>query len=149
MPPIHFDDLAVGERLRIGEWTIDREECVGFARSWEPQPHHLSEEAGGASPFGRMTVPSLYLFAICTRLFFDFERPFAVLAMLGKDALELPKPAYPGDRLVYETECTGSRASQSRPDRGIVTLHDTLTAEDGRLVLRQDVKLLLARRDGA
>lgn len=149
MGRIYLDDLAVGTRLRIGEWTIDADECVEFARRWEPQPHHLSEAAGQASPFGRMTVGSLYLFAICTRLFFDFERPFAVLAMLGKNALELPKPAYPSDRLVYETECTESRASQSRPDRGIVTLHDTLTADDGRVVLRQDVQLLLARRAGA
>ncbi len=142
----YLDDLSVGQRLEIGRWTIDPADCVPFAERWEPQPHHLDEAAGAASPFGRMTVGSLYLFAICTRLFFEFEPKFAVLAMLGKNALTLPSPAYPGDTLVYETEVTQHRPSRSKPDRGVVTLCDTLTAEDGRVVLQQDVDLLLQRQ---
>lgn len=144
----YLEDLVVGASFRIGEWLVSPEECVAFAERWEPQPYHLSESAAGSSLYGRVTVCSLYLFAICTRLFFDYDRPFAVLAMLGKDSIVLPSPAYPGDRLLYETRCTGCRASRSRPGAGIVTLSDSLSAECGRVVLRQDVNLLLARRSG-
>ena len=142
----YLEDLVVGESLRVGEWLISTEECVAFAERWEPQPYHLSESAGRSSLYGRLTVCSLYLFAVCTRLFFDYEKPLAVLAMLGKDKILLPNPAYPGDRLLYETRCTDSRKSRSRPEAGIVTLSDSLSTECGRLVLRQEVKLLLARR---
>ena len=146
MPTLHLDDLAVGDRLRIGEWRIEADDCAAFAERWEPQPHHLSEEAGAASPFGRMTVGSLYLFAICTRLFFDFERPFAVLAMLGKNALTLPNPAYPGDTLVYETECVQHRPSRSKPDRGLLRMKDTIENQRGEPVLEMVSKLLVRRR---
>ena len=142
----YFEDLVVSDTLRIGEWLVSAEECVGFAERCEPQPYHLSESAGRGSLYGRMTVCSLFLFAVCTRLFFDYEKPLAVVAMLGKDNVSLPNPAYPGDRLEYKTQCTDSRLSKSRPDTGIVTLSDRLCADGGRVVLRQDVKLLISRR---
>ncbi len=146
MNETYFEDLDPGEPIRIGEWRISKEESVAFAEEWEPQPHHVDEEAAGRSLHGRLTVCSLYLFAVCTRLFFDYEKPLAVLAMLGKDEVVLPAPAYPDDRLVYETRCLDKRPSRSRPGAGIVTLEDTLGTESGRIVLSQKVKLLLARR---
>jgi acyl dehydratase len=142
----YFEDLAVGEPILIGQWSISKSECVAFAEAWEPQPHHVSETAASSSLHGRLTVCSLYLFAICTRLFFDYERPLAVLAMLGKDEVVLPSPAYPGDRLSYWTRCIERRLSRSRPGTGVVTLEDTLSTDSGRIVLGQKVRLLVARR---
>ena len=121
-------------------------QCVAFADTWEPQPHHTSEVAAANSIHGRLTVCSLYLFAICTRLFFDYEKPLAVLTMLGKNEIVLPNPAHPGDRLYYRTRCTAKRPSQSRPGTGIVTLEDNLSTEPSRLVLNQKVTLLVAQR---
>ena len=146
MATTYLEDLAVGESITIGEWLISKAECVAFAETWEPQPYHVSEVEVCSSIHGRLTVCSLYLFAICTRLFFDYEKPLAVLAMLGKDEIVLPNPAYPGDRLIYHTRCTDRRPSRSRPGTGIVALDDTLSTESGRLVLTQRVKLLLAQR---
>ena len=142
----YFEDLEVGRTISIGEWLVSKAQCVAFADTWEPQPHHTSEVAAASSIHGRLTVCSLYLFAICTRLFFDYEKPLAVVAMLGKDNVSLPNPAYPGERLLYETRCIDSRVSKSRSDTGIVTLSDRLSTVGGRVVLRQDVKLLLSRK---
>jgi len=142
---ITFDDLKVGTRLSVGSWAVNREEAIALARRWEPQPHHLDEAAGAA--FGGLTVCSLYLFGVCTRLFFDHDPPFAVLAMLGKEGLRLPKPARSGDVLVYRTEVVEQRRSKSRPDRGIVVLRDELAREGGEVVLAQDVSLLMQGRD--
>jgi len=140
---ITFDDLPLGTRLDLGRWRVDREAAVAFAREWEPQPHHVDDAAAAASPFGGLTVCSLYLFGICTRLFFDHDPPIAVLAMLGKEGLRLPNPARPGDVLVYMTEVVERRRSESRPDRGIVVLRDELAREAGEVVLSQDVTLLV------
>ena len=116
-----------------------------LARRWEPQPHHIDEEAALRSPFGGLTLCSLHLFAICTRLFFDMREPIAVLAMLGKDEVRLPNPARPDRELRYTTTCSDKRLSRSRNDRGIVALDDRLEDHEGKEVLVQKVTLLVAR----
>lgn len=146
---IYFEDFRVGERRVIGVHVVPKDEAIAFARRWEPQPHHVDEAAAAASPFGGLTVCSLYLFAVCTRLFFDHAEPIAVVAMLGKDEVRLPSPARPGDALTYHTECVAKRESRSRPDSGIVTLQDAVLNAAGETVLAQKVTLLVSRRPNA
>lgn len=141
----YLDDLDVGLRIEVGTHTPSREEAVELARRWEPQPHHIDEEAALRSPFGGLTLCSLHLFAICTRLFFDMREPIAVLAMLGKDEVRLPNPARPDRELRYTTTCSDKRLSRSRNDRGIVALDDRLEDHEGKEVLVQKVTLLVAR----
>jgi len=146
MTPTYFEDLRLREWMQIGEWTIRRSDAVAFARQWEPQPYHIDEAAARTSLHGGLTVCSLYLFAVCTRLFFAYDRPIAVRAMLGKSDVELPNPARPGDRLGYESRCIYKRRSRSRPEVGIVTLEDRLSTRAGVRVLTQKVRLLVARQ---
>ena len=143
---IYFDDLEVGESLVIGSSVVPKAEAIEFATRWEPQAHHTDEDAANASSFGGLTLCSLHLFAIVTRLFFDYERPFAVIAMLGKDEIRFPKAARPDEELTYTTDCVDKRVSKSRPGAGIVTLHDTLTNPHGEIVLSQTVSLLMERQ---
>ena len=143
---IYFEDFKVGQLYLIGTHLMPKDEAIEFARKWEPQPYHLDEAAAETSLYGGLTVCSLYLFAVCTRLFFQHEDQIAVTAMLGKDEVRFPKPARPGDALTYYTECVTIRASRSRPDSGIVTLLDTLYNPAGETVLTQKVTLLVSRR---
>lgn len=140
-----FDDLVVGERLLVGRCTPSRAEAIELARRFEPQPHHVDEEAARGSIYGGLTLCSLHLFAICTRLFFDMRDPIATLAMLGKDEVRLPAPARPDEELVYWTTCVDKRPSRSKPDRGVVVLEDALENPRGEAVLTQKVTLLVAR----
>lgn len=141
-----FDDIPVGYRSLVGRVRVPVEESVAFAQQWDPQPFHVDEGAAKESIYGGLTLSSLHLFALCTRLFFDHEDHIAVLAMLGKDEIRFPRPARPGEDLCYETECIERRASSSRPDRGIIELRDTVTNEAGDTVMSQRVKLMVARR---
>ncbi len=141
-----FDDIALGERILVGRTTPSRTEAVELARRFEPQPYHVDEEAARASIYGGLTLCSLHLFAITTRLFFDMPEPIAVLGMLGKDEVRLPAPARPDEELVYWTECADKRPSRSKPDRGLLTLRDRLENPRGEAVLTQVVTLLVARR---
>ena len=143
---IYFEDLPLGERRVVGTHAVPKDEAIEFARRWEPQPHHLDEAAAKASLYGGLTVCSLYLFAVCTRLFFEQDERIAVVAMLGKDEVRLPKPARPGETLTYFSECVAKRESRSRPDSGIVTLLDTLCDPAGDAVLTQKVTLLVSKR---
>ena len=143
---MYFDDIDVGYRSEVGRYGLDRNEMVEFARRWDPQPFHIDEDGAAQSMFGGLVASSLHLFAICTRLFFDHADNIQVMAMLGKDAVQLPNPARPGDELTYTTECIGRRASKSKTDRGIIILSDTLSNQTFDPVLTQKVTLLVARR---
>ena len=143
---LFFDDIEVGYRSRVGTYTLTESEVVEFASTWDPQPFHIDKDAASASIFGGLTASSLHLFAICTRLFFDHEDRIQILAMLGKEAIRIPNPARPGDVLTYATECIQKKPSSSRPDRGVITLKDTLTNQHGQAVLTQEVALLVARQ---
>ena len=41
----HFEDLIVGQKARFGRYEVTREEVRDFARKYDPQPFHLSDEA--------------------------------------------------------------------------------------------------------
>ncbi|MCY4127989.1 MAG: MaoC/PaaZ C-terminal domain-containing protein [Gammaproteobacteria bacterium] len=144
---LYFDDIEVGYHSRVGSYTLTESEVVEFASTWDPQPFHIDKDAASASIFGGLTASSLHLFAICTRLFFDHEDRIQILAMLGKEAIRIPNPARPGDVLTYTTECVQKKPSSSRPDRGVITLKDTLANQHGQAVLTQEVALLVARRN--
>lgn len=140
-----FDDIPDDYRSVVGTWELTAEDIIAFARVWDPQPFHVDVAAATRSPFGGLVASSAHLFAICTRLFFDHEDRFQVLAMLGKDKLRLPGPARAGTTLTYRTRCVAKRTSASRPTSGIVTLADTVTDSDGVTVLSQEVTLMVAR----
>ena len=142
---LHFDDIEVGYASVVGQYRLEKSEVIEFARTWDPQPFHIDEASADESMFGGLVASSLHLFAICTRLFFDHRDNIQILAMLGKDEIRIHTPARPGDLLTYTTECVESRASNSRPDRGVIVLADTLRNQDGDLVLTQKVTLLVKR----
>jgi acyl dehydratase len=142
----YFDDIPKGYRSLVGRVRVPVAEAVEFAKRWDPQPFHIDEGAAAQSIYGGLTLSSLHLFAICTRLFFDHEDRIAVLAMLGKDEIRFPNPARPEQELRYHTECVAARASTSKPDRGIIELLDTVTNEADDTLMSQRVTLLVARR---
>ncbi len=142
---MHFlEDLPVGYSSEIGRWQLTTEEVVTFAKAWDPQPFHIDEAAATESVFGGLVASSLHIFAICTRLFFDHEDRIQTMAMLGKDKIRLSQPARATDLLIYHTECISNKASESKTDRGIIVLADTVMREDGETVMTQQVTLMVS-----
>ena len=41
---IYFEDLEVGAETEFGSYEVTREEVLEFARKYDPQPFHLSDE---------------------------------------------------------------------------------------------------------
>ena len=143
---LYFDDIPDDYRSVVGTWQLDPDDIIDFAGTWDPRPVHTDAAVAERSPFGTLIASSAHLFAIATLLFARHDDRIEVLAMLGKDKLRLPNPARAGTTLTYETRCTGKRESASRPDAGIVALADTVTDNDGNVVLSQEVTLMVPRR---
>jgi acyl dehydratase len=118
---LHFEDFAVGRKFFGGPYRVTKDEIFAFAREFDPQPHHLDEEAAKHSMLGGLSASGWQVSAIAMRL-------FAEAVILKTDNLGGPgcedgrwmKPVRPGDVLMLEVEVLNTRASASRPDIGFV-----------------------------
>lgn len=45
-----FEDYREGDAVEFGDRTVTAEEIIAFARAYDPQSFHLSEEGGRATP---------------------------------------------------------------------------------------------------
>jgi acyl dehydratase len=91
------------------------------ALTHNPQPMHLDHEIAAASEFGKPLVNSIYTFGLMVGVSVSDTTLGTLVANLGYDKLVFPAPVFVGDTLRSESECLAVRASNSRPDAGIVT----------------------------
>ncbi len=117
---IYFEDLQVGAETCFGSYDVTREEVLDFARKYDPQPFHLSDEEAAKTHFGRLAASGWHTCAMTMAMVVDNmkARRQAGLGSPGIDELRWLKPVYPGDTLRCETEILDKRASRSRPDMG-------------------------------
>lgn len=147
----YFEDIAVGDTARFGSHTVDRDEVLDFARRYDPQPFHLSDEAAAHTHFGRLAASGWHSCAmtmamLVTQMEVD---PIASLGAAGIDELRWLRPVYPGDTLRCETEVAETRASRSRPEMGTVRNRMTVYNQDDIAVLGFVAITLIATRAGA
>lgn len=122
-------DLIPGTGFQIGEKHFSRDEIIDFARDFDPQSFHLSEEAGQATHFGGLVASGWQSATGWMRLIVEFWKNEAksgrFVPKLGpspgfKDMVWL-KPVRPGDTLRYYWRVEEARLSASRPGWGLVT----------------------------
>jgi len=53
---IYFEDLELGAETYYGSYEVTREEVLEFARKYDPQPFHLSDEEAAKTHFGRIAA---------------------------------------------------------------------------------------------
>jgi acyl dehydratase len=143
---IYLDDLAVGRKFVTGSTILTLEGCKAFAYEFDPQPFHLDEAAARDSVFGRIAASGWYTAALSMRLLVQSEMMIAGgLIGLGGE-MTWPRPTYPGDTLHVESEVLAIRVSQSKPDRGVVTMRNQTMNQHGEPVQVVVVKMMVPRR---
>jgi acyl dehydratase len=106
----------------------------------------LDEEAARRSVFGRIAASGWYTASLSMRLLVDSELTIAGgLIGLGGE-VTWPRATYPADTLHVETEVLAVRTSESKPDRGIVTVRNQTLNQRGEPVQIAVVKMLVPRR---
>ena len=143
---LYLDDLAVGRKYATGMVTVSVEGSRAFAAEFDPQPFHLDEAAARASVFGRLAASGWYTASLTMRLLVDGELDIAG-GLIGMGAeIQWPRPVFPGDTLRVESEVLDVRVSESKPDRGIVTVRNQTLNQHGEPVQVAVVKMLVPRR---
>lgn len=147
----HFEDLVVGRKARFGRYDVTREEVLDFARKYDPQPFHLSDEAAAKTHFGRIAASGWHTTAMVMAMLVEHMQahPQAGLGGVGIDELRWLKPVFPGDVLSCETELLAKTRSRSKPDMGSGRIRVTAFNQHGEPVMSYVNIFLIAVRDPA
>lgn len=145
---IYFEDLEIGKPAVFGAYEVTREEVLDFARKYDPQPFHLSDEAAAKTHFGRIAASGWHtaamVMAVIARRVVNEEQ--AGLGSPGIDELRWKKPVYPGDTLEVSGEILEKTPSRSRPDIGSFRTRTTVTNQNGDVVMTFISIVLIRRR---
>ena len=148
---IYLDDLELGAETIFGSYEVTREEVLDFARKYDPQPFHLSDEAAAKTHFGRLAASGWHtcamVMAVIARHVVKEEQ--AGLGSPGIDELRWLKPVYPGDTLNVASRIVEIRPSRSKPEIGSFRSATTVTNQDGVPVLTFTSIVLMRRRPGS
>ncbi|MBW6529796.1 MaoC family dehydratase [Sphingomonas sp. RRHST34] len=144
----YFEDIAVGAVARFGHYAVTRDEVIEFARKYDPQPFHLSDEAAAATHFGRLSASGWHSCAMVMAMLVEQLRAVeqAGLGSPGIDELRWLTPVFPGDTLRCETEVLEKRVSRSRPEMGIYKSRLTAFNQHDAAVLTMVSNALIATR---
>jgi acyl dehydratase len=124
--------LEVGETVTIGSHTFDPASVVAFAKKFDPQPFHLSEETAKGSVFGALCASGWHTASAWMKC--NVAAGFSRKAWTGageapqfgpspgfKD-LKWLKPVFAGETVTYTRRVTGHRPLASRPGWHVFTI---------------------------
>jgi acyl dehydratase len=145
---IYFEDLELDVERDFGTYKVTREEVIEFARKYDPQPFHLSDEAAAKTHFGRMSASGWHTaamtMAVIARKVVNEEQ--AGLGSPGIDELRWKKPVYPGDTLHVRGKIIETTPSRSRPEMGSFRTETTVTNQNGETVMTFQSIVLIRRK---
>jgi acyl dehydratase len=148
---IYFEDIEVGRVTEFGRYEVTREEVLEFARKYDPQPFHLSDEEAAKTHFGRLAASGWHTcamtMAVIARRVMAEEQ--AGLGSPGVDELRWLKPVYPGDTLIVKGRIVEKTPSRSKPEIGSFRTETEVTNQDGVPVMRFTSIVLMRRRPAA
>ncbi|WP_028079127.1 MaoC family dehydratase [Solimonas soli] len=145
-----FEDLPLGRRFRTLGRTVTEADLVGFigvtgmTEVLFTNVEHVHKEAGYA---GRL-VPGALVFSFAEGLLMQATFQTTGLAFLSME-FEVRAPTFVGDTIHVESEVIEARASETRPERGLVRTRNRVIKQDGTPVLEYRPLRMIKRRPQA
>ena len=147
----YFEDAKVGDETLFGHYDVTREEVLEFARKYDPQPFHLSDEEAAKTHFGRIAASGWHTCAMTMAVIARYvvnDRQ-AGLGSPGVDELRWLRPVYPGDRLTVRGTVTETTPSRSKPHIGTIRTRTVVSNQDGIDVMSFTSIVMMLRRPAA
>ena len=143
----YWEDFKPGDTFPLGERVMDREEMLAFARQFDPQPFHVDETAAKRSMYGGLIASGWHTVGLVMRMMCDsYLNQSASLGAPGVDNVRWLKPVRPGDTIRAQRTVLESRASQSRPEMGLVKTRWEVFNQSGELVMTMEGTGMFQRR---
>jgi acyl dehydratase len=143
---LHFEDFQPGQSFAFGHYEVTKEEIIEFASEFDPQPHHLDEEAGKRSMLGGLAASGWHVCAMTMRMVVDgFIVKCANRGGVGSDECRWMKPVKPGDILRVEMDVLETRESKNHRNIGFVRVSARVFNQSEQVAL-VNMTPILARR---
>ena len=150
MPGKYYEAFDVGETIEHDTTrTVSEADNQRFCdMTMNQQPLHLDAEFAADTQFGRRLVNGLYTLSLGVAMTVPETTDGTIVANLGYDSVEHPKPVFHGDTLRAETTVRDKRET-SDGERGIVEMHVEVFNQDDDLVCSFDRTTLSLKREHA
>ena len=136
MAGLYFEDFEPGHVFKhvLTRTLTEMDNTLFSLMTMNPQPLHLDAEFSATTEFGQRLVNSLFTLGLVIGMTVVDTTLGTTIANLGMTDVKFPKPVFHGDTLHVETEVISKRASQSRPNAGVVELEHRGINQRGELV---------------
>jgi len=144
----HYEDIVVGAPFEYGGYRVTKNEIFEFAHAYDPQPHHIDEEAAKLSLVKGLCASGWHSCAMFMRMFYDGV--LADSASMGGPAIDevrWMKPIRPDHVLKARSTCVEKRVMRSRPAVGICKMKHEIFNQHDELLMTMENSFFIAVRN--
>ena len=133
---IYYEDLEIGQKIKLGSINVSKKEIITFAEKFEPQPFHTDEIKAKESIFGGLCASGWHTCSLFMRILYDgFLINSAALGSPGMDAIRWLKPLRPGETITGIGEVIKKTPSKSRPEIGSLIINYEVFNKNNELIM--------------
>lgn len=153
-----METSAPVERVELGSFTFTADDIVRFARAYDPQRFHLSNEEAAKTHFGRLCASGWHTAAVWMKLMIAHRKREAARARAegstlprlgpspGFENLKWIKPVYAGDTITYFSTVVERRESRSKPGWAILSTLNEGVNQHGEKVFSFEGRVFVEHR---
>jgi acyl dehydratase len=146
----YFEDFHAGQEIDLGTRTVTEEEIIDFASRFDPQPFHVDVDAAARSIYGGVIASGWHTCSMMMRMVVDgLMAKSSSMGSPGLDGVRWLAPVRAGDSLNVRYQTTQVKASNSKPDRGVVWSKWVAINQHGETVCTVEGMGMFARRPAA
>ena len=144
----YFEELEPGmEFEHLPHRTITETDNLLFSTmTHNPQPLHIDAEFARQTQHGQIIVNSIFTLGLVIGLSVADTTLGTTIGNLGLESVEFPNPVFIGDTLRAQTRVVNRKASESKPDRGIVWLEHRGINQRGETVCECRRKAMILKQ---
>ena len=147
---IHWEDVVVGEPVTYGAYEVTKDEIIAYARAYDPQPHHVDEEAAKLSLTKGLCASGWHSCAMFMRVFYEgMLKNAASMGAAGIEEAKWLKPVRPGFVLSVRSTCLEKRLLRSRPGVGTAKMSHEMLNQHGEVLMAIENSQFMGVRDPA
>ena len=144
----YWEDFSVGDVFEFTGPPVTKDEIIEFASQYDPQPHHLDEEAAKETILGELCASGWHSCAMLMRLICDtYLNEAEHIGSPGVEEVRWQRPVVPGDCFHVKRTVTKVRAIPGQGDRGLVQVIFAVTNQNEKPLLTMDCLALYRRKE--
>lgn len=144
----YFEDFKVGDVFEFTGQPVTKDEIIEFATMYDPQPHHLDEEAAKQSILGELCASGWHTCSMLMRLICDtYLNEAEHIGSPGVGEVRWRRPTVPGDIFHVKRTVKSVKAIPDQADRGLVQVFFDVQNQNGKPIMTMDCLALYRRRE--